>query len=67
MFIKVAVREIDPPALAWLRLALAAIVLVPAALVVTGRRADLLGWLAGRRDGSALTVHGGTLPSLPPL
>jgi maleylpyruvate isomerase len=37
------------------------------ALVVTGRRADLLGWLAGRRDGSALTVRGGTLPSLPPL
>ncbi|MGC0341631.1 maleylpyruvate isomerase family mycothiol-dependent enzyme [Streptomyces sp. SLBN-8D4] len=36
-------------------------------LVVTGRQADLLGWLAGRRDGSALTVHGGTLPSLPPL
>ncbi|WP_053847417.1 maleylpyruvate isomerase family mycothiol-dependent enzyme [Streptomyces sp. NRRL B-24085] len=36
-------------------------------LVVTGRTADLLGWLAGRRDGSALTVHGGTLPSLPPL
>jgi maleylpyruvate isomerase len=38
-----------------------------AALVVTGRQADLLGWLAGRRDGSALTVHGGPLPSLPPL
>jgi maleylpyruvate isomerase len=36
-------------------------------LVVTGRQADLLGWLAGRRDGSALTVRGGTLPSLPPL
>ena len=26
-----------------------------AAVTVTGRRADLLGWLAGRRDGSALT------------
>jgi maleylpyruvate isomerase len=37
------------------------------ALVVSGRPADLLGWLAGRRDGSALTVHGGTLPALPPL
>jgi maleylpyruvate isomerase len=35
--------------------------------VVRGRPADLLGWLSGRRDGSALTVHGGTLPSLPPL
>ncbi|MFF0016726.1 maleylpyruvate isomerase family mycothiol-dependent enzyme [Streptomyces sp. NPDC005374] len=38
-----------------------------AALIVSGRRADLLGWLAGRRDGSLLRVHGGTLPSLPPL
>ncbi|MCX5260103.1 maleylpyruvate isomerase family mycothiol-dependent enzyme [Streptomyces canus] len=37
------------------------------ALVVTGRRADLLGWLSGRRDGSALTVHDGALPALPPL
>ncbi|MEU0411746.1 maleylpyruvate isomerase family mycothiol-dependent enzyme [Streptomyces griseorubiginosus] len=36
-------------------------------VTVTGAPADLLGWLAGRRDGSALTVHGGTLPSLPPL
>ncbi|MFF7131660.1 maleylpyruvate isomerase family mycothiol-dependent enzyme [Streptomyces sp. NPDC008196] len=36
-------------------------------LVVSGRPADLLGWLAGRRDGSALTVHGGTLPALPAL
>ncbi|GLP68415.1 maleylpyruvate isomerase [Streptomyces sp. TUS-ST3] len=36
-------------------------------LVVNGRPADLLGWLAGRSDGSALTVHGGTLPALPPL
>ncbi|MDT0551119.1 maleylpyruvate isomerase family mycothiol-dependent enzyme, partial [Streptomyces lonegramiae] len=32
-----------------------------------GTAADLLGWLAGRRDGSALTVPGGALPSLPPL
>jgi drug/metabolite transporter (DMT)-like permease len=38
MFIKVAVRELDPFALAWLRLALAAVVLVPVALVVIGRR-----------------------------
>ncbi|MER6159935.1 maleylpyruvate isomerase family mycothiol-dependent enzyme [Streptomyces sp. NPDC001868] len=36
-------------------------------LTVSGRQADLLGWLAGRRDGSALHVEGGTLPSLPPL
>ncbi|MEV7318654.1 maleylpyruvate isomerase family mycothiol-dependent enzyme [Streptomyces sp. NPDC093970] len=34
---------------------------------VEGSTADLLGWLAGRRDGSALTVRGGTLPALPPL
>ncbi|MDX3638274.1 maleylpyruvate isomerase family mycothiol-dependent enzyme [Streptomyces sp. MB09-02B] len=36
-------------------------------LMITGTRADLLGWLAGRRDGTALRVEGGTLPSLPPL
>jgi maleylpyruvate isomerase len=36
-------------------------------LTVTGPAPDLLGWLAGRRDGSRLTVHGGTLPALPPL
>ncbi|WP_327730262.1 maleylpyruvate isomerase family mycothiol-dependent enzyme [Streptomyces sp. NBC_00487] len=36
-------------------------------LTVTGSRADLLGWLAGRRDGSALHVEGGALPALPPL
>ncbi|MCC9706365.1 maleylpyruvate isomerase family mycothiol-dependent enzyme [Streptomyces sp. MNU76] len=36
-------------------------------LMITGTRADLLGWLAGRRDGTALGVEGGTLPSLPPL
>ncbi|MFG3290191.1 maleylpyruvate isomerase family mycothiol-dependent enzyme [Streptomyces sp. NPDC048179] len=34
---------------------------------VEGTAADLLGWLAGRRDGSALKVTGGTLPALPPL
>ncbi|MFI2199363.1 maleylpyruvate isomerase family mycothiol-dependent enzyme [Streptomyces sp. NPDC020192] len=31
-----------------------------------GTPADLLGWLAGRRDGSRLTTKG-TLPKLPPL
>ncbi|MDV9201541.1 mycothiol maleylpyruvate isomerase, partial [Streptomyces sp. Wh19] len=30
-------------------------------------RSELLGWLSGRRDGSALTVEGGPLPALPPL
>jgi drug/metabolite transporter (DMT)-like permease len=37
MFIKVAVRQVDPLALVWLRVVLAAIVLVPTALVVVGR------------------------------
>ncbi|WP_328313548.1 maleylpyruvate isomerase family mycothiol-dependent enzyme [Streptomyces sp. NBC_00442] len=34
---------------------------------VSGRAADLVGWLAGRRDGAALKASGGTLPALPPL
>ncbi|MFE7813552.1 maleylpyruvate isomerase family mycothiol-dependent enzyme [Streptomyces sp. NPDC057433] len=34
---------------------------------VGGPAAALLGWLAGRRDGSGLTVTSGTLPALPPL
>ncbi|MET9356301.1 maleylpyruvate isomerase family mycothiol-dependent enzyme [Streptomyces sp. NPDC006617] len=37
------------------------------AVTVTGPPADLLGWLAGRRAGSALTAEGGPLPALPPL
>ncbi|MFB7599948.1 maleylpyruvate isomerase family mycothiol-dependent enzyme [Streptomyces sp. NPDC056160] len=37
------------------------------AVTVTGSPADLLGWLAGRRDGAALAVAGGALPVLPPL
>ncbi|MFE2356219.1 maleylpyruvate isomerase family mycothiol-dependent enzyme [Streptomyces parvulus] len=36
-------------------------------VTVTGTPADLLGWLAGRREGAALTVAGGPLPALPPL
>ncbi|WP_399883781.1 maleylpyruvate isomerase family mycothiol-dependent enzyme [Streptomyces sp. BBFR51] len=36
-------------------------------VTVTGPPADLLGWLAGRREGLALTVEGGPLPALPPL
>ncbi|WP_121704173.1 maleylpyruvate isomerase family mycothiol-dependent enzyme [Streptomyces sp. E5N298] len=36
-------------------------------VTVTGPPADLLGWLAGRREGSALRVEGGPLPALPPL
>ncbi|MEV7810619.1 maleylpyruvate isomerase family mycothiol-dependent enzyme [Streptomyces flaveolus] len=37
------------------------------AITVTGRPAELVGWLAGRRDGAALKVRGGALPKLPPL
>ncbi|MGI3230550.1 maleylpyruvate isomerase family mycothiol-dependent enzyme [Streptomyces sp. GTA36] len=36
-------------------------------VTVTGPAPALLGWLAGRRDGSALSVEGGPLPVLPPL
>ncbi|MFI8217082.1 maleylpyruvate isomerase family mycothiol-dependent enzyme [Streptomyces sp. NPDC085932] len=36
-------------------------------VTVTGTPADLLGWLAGRRDGAPLRVDGGPLPALPPL
>ncbi|MFE5817656.1 maleylpyruvate isomerase family mycothiol-dependent enzyme [Streptomyces sp. NPDC056479] len=36
-------------------------------VTVRGATADLLGWLAGRRDGAGLSAEGGTLPSLPPL
>ncbi|MEH0511269.1 maleylpyruvate isomerase family mycothiol-dependent enzyme [Streptomyces sp. B21-106] len=36
-------------------------------VTVTGTPADLLGWLAGRRDGAGLTTDGGPLPALPPL
>ncbi|MER7107647.1 maleylpyruvate isomerase family mycothiol-dependent enzyme [Streptomyces sp. NPDC000229] len=38
-----------------------------AQVTVSGPAADLLGWLAGRRDGAALEVAGGALPVLPPL
>ncbi|MFF2654458.1 maleylpyruvate isomerase family mycothiol-dependent enzyme [Streptomyces sp. NPDC058045] len=34
---------------------------------VSGTAAEVMGWLAGRRDGTALAVTGGTLPPLPPL
>ncbi|MFF0071459.1 maleylpyruvate isomerase family mycothiol-dependent enzyme [Streptomyces sp. NPDC005494] len=34
---------------------------------VRGTATDILGWLCGRRDGSALTVDRGSLPALPPL
>ncbi|GAA3238783.1 maleylpyruvate isomerase family mycothiol-dependent enzyme [Streptomyces sp. XM83C] len=36
-------------------------------ITVSGSPANLLGWLAGRRDGAALDVQGGALPELPPL
>ncbi|MFE3830519.1 maleylpyruvate isomerase family mycothiol-dependent enzyme [Streptomyces sp. NPDC059092] len=34
---------------------------------VTGPAPELMGWLAGRRDGTALTLPAGALPVLPPL
>ncbi|MEU0006173.1 maleylpyruvate isomerase family mycothiol-dependent enzyme [Streptomyces sp. NPDC006314] len=36
-------------------------------VTVSGPPAELVGWLAGRRDGATLEVRGGTLPKLPPL
>ena len=36
-------------------------------VTVTGSGPELLGWLSGRRAGSALGVEGGPLPTLPPL
>ncbi|MEU8676553.1 maleylpyruvate isomerase family mycothiol-dependent enzyme [Streptomyces sp. NPDC048560] len=36
-------------------------------VTVRGTAPEVLGWLCGRRDGSALTVEGGPLPVLPPL
>lgn len=36
-------------------------------VTVTGSPADVVGWLAGRRDGAALKTAGGPLPALPPL
>jgi maleylpyruvate isomerase len=36
-------------------------------VTVSGSAPDVVGWLAGRRDGSALTAEGGLLPPLPPL
>jgi maleylpyruvate isomerase len=36
-------------------------------VTVTGPAPALLGWLAGRREGTGLTVDGGLLPALPPL
>ncbi|MEU8704600.1 maleylpyruvate isomerase family mycothiol-dependent enzyme [Streptomyces sp. NPDC048565] len=38
-----------------------------APVTVRGTAVGILGWLCGRRDGSALTVEGGGLPTLPPL
>ncbi|MGW0532791.1 maleylpyruvate isomerase family mycothiol-dependent enzyme [Streptomyces sp. NPDC003032] len=36
-------------------------------VTVSGPAPDLVGWLSGRRDGSALKAEGGLLPALPPL
>ncbi|MGW1002959.1 maleylpyruvate isomerase family mycothiol-dependent enzyme [Streptomyces sp. NPDC002520] len=36
-------------------------------VTVSGTSADVLGWLAGRRESAALETKGGALPTLPPL
>ncbi len=36
-------------------------------VTVSGPAPDVVGWLAGRRDGAALKTEGGLLPALPPL
>ncbi|WP_328909547.1 maleylpyruvate isomerase family mycothiol-dependent enzyme [Streptomyces sp. NBC_00234] len=36
-------------------------------VTVRGTAPEVLGWLCGRRDGSALSTLGGPLPALPPL
>ncbi|MET9547938.1 maleylpyruvate isomerase family mycothiol-dependent enzyme [Streptomyces sp. NPDC006627] len=36
-------------------------------VTVSGPAPEVVGWLAGRRDGSGLTAEGGLLPALPPL
>jgi maleylpyruvate isomerase len=36
-------------------------------VTVSGTAADVLGWLSGRRPGTALKAEGGLLPVLPPL
>ncbi|AZM52622.1 mycothiol maleylpyruvate isomerase [Streptomyces sp. WAC 01529] len=38
-----------------------------ATVKVSGPAPEVVGWLSGRRDGSALTAEGGLLPALPPL
>ncbi|MEV6397545.1 maleylpyruvate isomerase family mycothiol-dependent enzyme [Streptomyces sp. NPDC051907] len=38
-----------------------------APVIVSGPSADLVGWLAGRRDGKGLDTAGALLPGLPPL
>jgi drug/metabolite transporter (DMT)-like permease len=63
MFIKVALRDLDPIAVVWLRITLAAVVLVPAALTVLGRRA--LSELGPRwRDLAVMAVFNSALPFL---
>ena len=61
MFIKVAVRELDPITLVWMRLTLAAAVLVPVALVAVGR--DALA--QARAAAGRLTVLGLVNSALP--
>jgi drug/metabolite transporter (DMT)-like permease len=61
MFIKVAVRDLEPITLVWLRITLAAAVLVPVALAVLGRRAAA----EARAAAGRLTVMGVANSALP--
>jgi drug/metabolite transporter (DMT)-like permease len=63
MFIKVALRDLDPIAVVWLRITLAAVVLVPAALAVLGRPA-LLELLRRSRHLAVMAVFNSALPFL---
>jgi drug/metabolite transporter (DMT)-like permease len=62
LFIKVAVRDVHPLALVWLRLLLAAAVLVPVALIVLGRRAATAGVRAAAGRLTLLGVVNSALP-----
>jgi drug/metabolite transporter (DMT)-like permease len=63
MFIKVALRDLDPIAVVWLRITLAAVVLVPAALAVLGRPA-LVELLRRSRHLAVMAVFNSALPFL---
>jgi drug/metabolite transporter (DMT)-like permease len=62
MFIKVAVRELDPATLIWVRVGLGALTLIPIALIAVGRRETLHGL---RADWKPFLVMGLLNTSIP--